>query len=338
MTDLLSLIRQRDVLLADGATGTNLFDQGLGPGDPPELWNIDQPQKIEALIRSFVDAGSDLVLSNTFGANRCRLKLHKAEDQVFALNKAAAELARRAASHAGREIIIAGSMGPTGELMQPLGELTPDECADVFREQAQGLKAGGVDVLWLETLSAQDELQAAVEGAASVGLPVCFTLSFDTNGGTMMGIGPGQLHDLAEALPVKPTGFGTNCGVGAAEVVAAILLARRNNPDAILVAKANCGIPKFVDGAIRYDGTPELMARYAVLVRDCGASIIGGCCGTTPDHLKSMREALDTIPRGDAPTLEQIEAEIGPVSAGLKAMLTGESPQGGRPPKRRRRG
>jgi 5-methyltetrahydrofolate--homocysteine methyltransferase len=200
-------------------------------------------------------------------------------------------------------------MGPTGEIMAPLGPLGFDNARAAFAEQAQSLARGGADVLWAETMSSREEVEAAIAGAATTGLPIVCTLSFDTNGRTMMGFTPADLATLAREIVPHPLACGANCGVGASEVVACILnLATAAGPEVVLVAKANCGIPQFIDGAIRYDGTPELMANYARLALDAGARIIGGCCGTTPEHVRAMRQALDTHTRGPRPGIETVVA------------------------------
>lgn len=322
MNILQQQIEEKGYLLADGATGTNLFAMGLTSGDAPELWNADEPEKIRALYRSFIDAGSDIILTNTFGGNRYRLKLHNAQSRVHELNSLAASIATEEAKKETRKVIVAGSMGPTGELIQPLGELSIEECEDAFFEQARALVDGGVDVLWIETMSARDEMEAAIRGAGRTGYPVVATMSLDTNGNTMMGISPRELVSICNKQNLAA--FGTNCGVGASEVVASIVSSSQENPAAPLVAKANCGIPEFVEGEIRYNGTPELMADYAILVRDAGAKIIGGCCGTTPAHLMSMRAALDSTPISSAPGLEMIEEKLGAISPGAKSCLHGE--------------
>ncbi|MDH3694473.1 MAG: betaine--homocysteine S-methyltransferase, partial [Gammaproteobacteria bacterium] len=295
-TRFVDLLNERPYLLADGATGTNYFNMGLVSGDAPELWNIDHPDRVASLHRSFLDAGSDIILTNTFGGSRYRLKLHNAQDRVHELNVAAAHISRQEADKEERPVIVAGSMGPTGELFEPVGELTFEEGKSAFAEQAAALAEGGVDVLWLETLSSIEELEAAVAGAATVELPMVSTLSFDTNGSTMMGITPVTLANICSQLTPAPVAYGTNCGVGPSEVAAAIIQIHADRAESILIAKANCGIPEFKDGAIRYSGTPELMADYACIVRDAGARIIGGCCGTTSEHVRRMREALDTTP------------------------------------------
>lgn len=324
MTDrLTALLAERDWLLADGATGSNLFNRGLQSGDAPELWNSDHPDRIADLERAFVEAGADIILTNTFGGTRYRLKLHQAAHRVAELNEKAVAIARGEADRAQRPVLVAGSIGPTGEILAPLGPLSLDDARDAFVEQACALARGGADIIWIETMSSVEETEAAVAGARTTGLPVVATLSFDTNGRTMMGITPSQLAGIHSKLHLAACG--SNCGVSPSELVASIVnLAAASDPSAVLVAKANCGIPQYVDGAIRFNGTPELMAVYAQLALDAGARIIGGCCGTSPEHLRVMREALESHVRGPKPDLAVIEAKLGAISSGAAAQLRGE--------------
>jgi 5-methyltetrahydrofolate--homocysteine methyltransferase len=336
MSDPLSrLLETRDWLLADGATGTNLFNMGLSSGEAPELWNTDQPENIRALYRSAVEAGSDIFLTNSFGANAARLKLHGAEGRVRELNRIAAELGREIADAAGHAVVVAGSMGPTGEIMAPMGALTHEIAVEIFHEQAEGLKEGGADVLWVETISAAEEFRAAAEACQRAGMPWCGTMSFDTAGRTMMGVTSAQMAALIDRLAHPPIAFGANCGVGAADLLRTILGFVAAGPERPIIAKGNAGIPKYHDGHIHYDGTPELMAEYAVLARDAGATIIGGCCGTMSEHLRAMRHALETRPRGPRPTLDEIAAKIGGFSSASDG--TGEEAVG-RERRGRRRG
>lgn len=308
-----ALLAEKGVLLADGATGTNLFAMGLEAGEAPELWNEAHPDRVAALHRGFVDAGADIILTNSFGGTRHRLKLHHAQDRVHALNRKAAEIARSVADQAGRKVIVAGSVGPTGELLQPLGALTYEEAVDAFAEQIEGLKAGGAEVAWIETMSAPDEIRAAAEAAIRVGLPYTYTGSFDTAGRTMMGLAPKDIHGVADGLGDAPAAVGANCGVGASDTLAALLDMSGAKPEATIVVKGNCGIPEFRGTEIHYSGTPELMADYARLAVDAGARIVGGCCGTSFVHLKAMRDALDAHRKAQRPTVEEIVARIGPL-------------------------
>jgi len=313
---LTELLAERRVLLADGATGTNLFAMGLEIGGAPESWNLAHPDRVATLHQRFIDAGSDIILSNSFGGNARRLALHDSQDRMAEINEAAARIARSCANAAPRKVLVAGSMGPTGDLFAPLGPLDLDTGTEIFAEQAAALARGGADLLWLETLSSRDEAQAALNGAARVGLPVVCTLSFDTNGRTMMGITPMDFARMCREITPAPHAFGSNCGVGPAEVVAgteSLRVAARAGD--LLVAKANCGVPEWVDGAICYAGSPALMAEYARLAVDAGARIVGGCCGTTPEHIRAMRAALNGYTPRAAPDIATIEAALGAVSA-----------------------
>jgi 5-methyltetrahydrofolate--homocysteine methyltransferase len=331
---LTDLLETRDWLLLDGATGTNLFDMGLMSGDAPELWNIEQPEKIRALHDGFIGAGSDVILTNSFGGSACRLKLHAAEGRVFELNKAAAEIARGCADAAGRPVIVAGSVGPTGEILEPVGSLTHAEAVAVFAEQIRGLLAGGVDILWGETISSEEEFRAFAEACALLDAPYCCTLSFDTAGRTMMGVTSAAYAGMAASLANPPLAIGANCGTGSSDLLRTVLGITEAAPGGLTIAKGNAGIPKFVDGAVRYDGTPEVMAEYARLARDAGARLIGGCCGTRPEHLVAMRAALEGHTPGARPGLEEIVARVGAFTSASDGT---EAPEEGAPEGRRRR-
>jgi len=334
MADALShLLATRDWLLADGATGTNLFNMGLESGEPPEFWNTDRPDNIRQLYRGSVEAGSDIFLTNTFGGNAARLKLHNAQSRVRELNRVGAELGREIADKAGRKVVVAGSVGPTGEIFEPMGTMTHSQAVEIFHEQAEGLKEGGADVLWVETISAPEEYRAAAEAAALAGMPWCGTMSFDTAGRTMMGVTSAAMADLVEKLANPPLAFGANCGVGASDLMRTIMGFASTGTERPIIAKGNAGIPKYHDGHIHYDGTPELMAEYAVLARDAGVRIIGGCCGTMAEHLAAMRAALETRPKGPRPALEDIATRLG----GFSSNSDGTGDTSG-DPKRERRG
>ncbi|MBV1868808.1 MAG: betaine--homocysteine S-methyltransferase [Marinosulfonomonas sp.] len=309
------MLAERDWILADGATGTTLFNMGLEAGEAPEFWNVDHPDRITALYQGAVDAGSDLFLTNSFGGNASRLKLHDGQKRVAELNRAAAEIGRNVADKSGRNVIVAGSIGPTGDIMEPMGNLTYADAVEMFHEQADGLKSGGADVLWAETISDPNEYRAAGEGATLAGMPWCGTMSFDTAGRSMMGVTSTDLAKLVDKIETPPLAFGANCGVGASDLLRTILGFAATDTTRPIISKGNAGIPKYQDGHIHYDGTPELMGEYAVLARDSGAQIIGGCCGTTPEHLRHMRAALEERPRSERPTLEQIEKAMGGFSS-----------------------
>ena len=298
---LSKIVEAKGWCVADGATGTNLFSRGLETGYPPELWSVERPDDVLWLHNGFLQAGSDLILTNSFGGTGFRLKLHNAQSQTRALNIAAAKLARRAVdmhfSATGKKAVVAGSMGPTGELFEPLGQLNHSSAFAGFYEQANALAEGGVDVLWIETMSSNEEVAAAIEAAKTTGLPICATMTFDTASRSMMGVMPAEFAEFARGLGANF--IGANCGIGPAELlhsVRGILSASGNLP---VIAKGNCGIPAYVEGAIHYHGTPDLMAEYALFARDAGAKIIGGCCGTSPAHVAAMVAALDKTPPRD---------------------------------------
>jgi methionine synthase I (cobalamin-dependent) len=311
----LDLLATKPVLFADGGMGTSLFARGLETGDCPELWNVERPEQVADVHRSFAAAGADILLTNTFGGNGRRLALHGAQARVRELCVAGARIAREVADSFDRPIAVAGSMGPTGDIYHPVGPLSAAEGIAAFREQAEALAEGGVDVLWIETISAAEEITAALEAAAGVGLPVVSTMTFDTNGRTMMGLTPAAAHAHGHAGPCRPTAFGANCGIGPAQLVDSILgLVHAVDAQEIIVAKGNCGIPQYREGRIVYDGTPEVMADYAVLVRDAGARIIGGCCGTGPEHIRAMVAAVAARPRGPMPDAETVKRLLGPIA------------------------
>lgn len=308
----------KGVLLADGATGTNLFTRGLETGYPPELWNVEREDEIAALHDSFLEAGSDLILTNSFGGNALRLKLHQAEDRVAELNEAAARIARQRADHhfanTARKVLVAGSIGPTGELFAPMGALTHEIATDVFTVQAKALANGGVDLLWIETMSSTEEVAAALEAAKTTGLAVGVTMTFDTAAHSMMGVTPQNFAIFANAHGADF--MGANCGIGPAELLHSVDNMRKSGLDTPLIAKGNCGIPAYVDGAIHYHGTPELMGDYARFARDMGARIVGGCCGTTPKHVAAMLAALvDNDPR--PLDYQAMSAALGPAWANV---------------------
>ncbi|MCZ0960083.1 betaine--homocysteine S-methyltransferase [Paracoccus benzoatiresistens] len=316
MPDPLSqLLASRAWLMADGATGTNLFNMGLPSNVAPELWNADQPDKVRSLYRDSVAGGADLFLTNTFGGNASRLKLQGAAHRVRELNLAGAAMARDIADASGRKVIVAGNIGPTGEIMAPIGSLSHARAVEMFHEQAEALKEGGADVLWVETISSAEEFRAAAEAAHLADMPWCGMMSFDTAGRTIMGVTSAQLSALVERLPNPPLAYGANCGVGAADLLRTVRDFVASGNERPIIAKGNAGIPHLEDGHLHYDGTPAIMADYACLARDLGVRIIGGCCGTTPAHLRAMREALETRPAGPRPSLEEIAARLGGFSS-----------------------
>jgi 5-methyltetrahydrofolate--homocysteine methyltransferase len=287
MDRLQQLLARGTTILGDGAMGTMLHHAGLTVG-APEQWNVKRPEVVLGIYRAYVEAGSDFISTNTFGGTRNRLKLDELDGRVSELNEAGARLAREAAG----DRLVAGSMGPTGELMEPLGLLTPEGALESFTEQARALKAGGADFALIETMSALEEAKAAVDGARAAGLPAAVTMSFDTNFRTMMGIKP--VSALAEIAGWGVAVVGANCGNGPAEIERVIgEMAAAPHEGVALMAKSNAGMPRWKDDRITYGGTPEVMADYARRMVGLGVRIIGGCCGTTPEHIAAMRRAID---------------------------------------------
>ena len=337
-------------IVADGGMGTMLMAVGLLFGDPPEQWNVlpEKQAHIRAIHRGYLDAGAQIILTNTFGGSPFRLKLHNLHGQVFELNRAAAELARAEAG----DRVVAGDIGPSGELFEPMGALTYDAAVAGFAAQAAGLAAGGVDLLWIETMSDLNEVRAAVAGArqAAPDLPVVATMTFDTRGFTMMGVSPADA--VAALAELGLAAGGGNCGNGPDEIEGVIhgmrvalgdrrqgtaagdLRTHPQSPTPIprfpLIAKSNAGMPEIVDGRAVYSGTPEVMAGYARRVRALGADIIGACCGSTPDHIRAMAQALRELP---ALTLDDVAL----ASAPAQRQAPGEA-QRAREERRARRG
>ena len=288
-----ALLARPGVILADGAMGTMLFEAGLQFGDPPERWNLEVPERVRAVHRGYLEAGARLILTNTFGSNRFRLGLHGLENRVAELNLAGALIARAEVEAAGTGALVAGDIGPSGSILAPLGETTFDEAAAGFAEQARALIKGGVDVVWIETMSALEEMRAAVEGVRQVSpdFPILTTMTFDTRGHTMMGVSPEQAVTALRSWGAAAVGG--NCGNGPEEILGVLQKMHAVAPEVVLVAKANAGLPTLVQGRAAYGATPEVMGDYARAAAGLGARIIGGCCGTTPAHLRSMAEALD---------------------------------------------
>ena len=308
------VLEEKKFLLMDGATGTNLFDMGLVSGDAPELWNDIHPERVLKLNLGFVEAGSDVILTNSFGANAMRLKLHSSEDRVAELNEKATQIARKAVECSDKNVYVAGSMGPLGELIQPLGPLTMEESITAFTDQAMALERGGCDILWIETISSEEELTAAALGATATNLPFVCCGSFDTNGRTMMGITPARFAEICLQFSIRPLAVGSNCGIGPAQTVAAALeMAQKFSGQFHFVAKANCGVPVWEGTKIRYTATPDQMFDYAQIACDSGATIVGGCCGTQVRHVQRMREALDQYEPGPMPSNEDISTRLGKV-------------------------
>jgi len=287
-----ALLDRGGTALADGAMGTMLFEQGLESGGSPELWNLEHPDRVAAIHRGYLEAGADLILTNTFGGNRFRLALHGLEARVDELNRAGAQLARREARALGDHAVVAGDIGPSGGILEPLGDLAYAAAVDGFAEQARALVDGGVDVVWIETMSDLEEVHAAIDGVRRVSatVPLLATMTFDTRGHTMMGVPPERAIEALHGWGADAVGG--NCGNGPDEILEVVEKMRRHAPDVRLVAKANAGIPAWKNGRAVYGAGPVEMAAYATAVAERGAWLIGACCGSTPAHLQAMATAL----------------------------------------------
>jgi 5-methyltetrahydrofolate--homocysteine methyltransferase len=286
------LLARPGLVLADGGMGTMLMELGLQFGASPELWNVEHPDRVRLVHRGYLQAGSRVILTNTFGCNRLRLGLHNLQDRVVEFNTAAAKLVSEEVREAGGRAVVAGDIGPSGGILAPLGELEPAEATAAFAEQARGLIEGGVDVIWIETLSSLEEMRAAIDGVrqASADIPIVATMTFDTRGRTMMGVTPEQA--VRELSGWGVSALGANCGNGPDEILAVIEKMKAAAPQAVLVAKSNAGVPKLEKGRAVYGAGPEEMAVYAAAAADAGARVIGACCGSTPRHLEAMAAAL----------------------------------------------
>jgi 5-methyltetrahydrofolate--homocysteine methyltransferase len=277
VSGLLETLRSGGRLLGDGAMGTMLQEAGLTDGGAPELWNVEHPEQIEAILEAYAEAGANLITTCTFGGTRPRLEMHDLGDRVEELNRAGAEVARRVADrHPGAYVL--GDVGPSGELMEPMGTLTPETAQALFEEQIRGLVAGGADAILIETMSDLGEVGAAVEAAKAVApdLPILATMSFDTNLRTMMGVKPSQAVEAISAMGVPIVG--ANCGRGADEMrVIAAEMAEARPAGVFLMTQSNAGLPKLVGDAFVYDGTPEVMVDWARDMRELGIDVIGAC-------------------------------------------------------------
>ena len=284
---ILKRLASGDVLIADGATGTMLLEAGLPAGMPGEAWVLEQPEVIMKLHRAYVEAGSQIILTTTFGGTRARLKAAGLEIQAAEINRRAAELARQVV---GDDLYVGGDIGPTGELMVPLGSLTYEAAVEIFAEQAQALAAGGADCIYIETMSDLNEAKAAVEGARQgCDLPVFCTFSFDTHGHTSMGVSPTQAAQAMAALDVPA--IGANCGHAPEEVLDILPQMHQAAPEAYLIAKPNAGVPRMVKRQVVYDANPERMADLARRYVELGARIVGACCGSSPAHIAAIAAA-----------------------------------------------
>ena len=291
-TTLQDLLTSEGPVIADGGMGTMLIALGLERGASPELWNVERPDDVRRVHWGYIQAGAQIILTNSFGGNRLRLEMHGLAERVAELNIAAARLARAEADAAERPVAVGGSIGPTGRMLAPMGDLQYADAVIVFEEQVRALAEGGIDVCWVETMSDLEEVRAAVEGCrnAAPDLPVVSTMTFDTRGRTMMGVTPENALEALRGLDV--VALGANCGRGPDELEEAIAKMHSADSAVTLIAKANAGVPHMEGDLAVYDATPDVMASYAVRVHGLGARIIGACCGSTPDHIRAIAQAL----------------------------------------------
>ncbi|CCH79487.1 Homocysteine S-methyltransferase (fragment) [Nostocoides japonicum T1-X7] len=287
---LLTLLAGRPAIF-DGGYGWLLQDRGLPAGEAAESWNLENPAGIEELHEEYAAAGARFLTTNTFGGSRPRLELHGLGDRVEEVNRAGAQIARRVADRHGA--LVAGDLGPTGELLEPLGILSEADASALFAEQLRGLAAGGIDVVLIETMSDLGETRAAISAAHDVvpDLPVIATMSFDTNRRTMMGVDPATA--VAELAAAGVDAVGANCGRGPEDmsVIAEQLTAARHD-DVLVIAQSNAGLPELRGGEFVYTVDPVGMAEHARELRELGVDVIGACCGSSPEHIRAITEAL----------------------------------------------
>jgi len=283
-------LKADEILIADGATATNYQAMGMAIGVAPEEWILDQPEKVRGLHRAFIEAGSNLILTDTFGATSPRLRESRYAGRTADLNHRAVALAREAAS-TSPGVLVAGSMGPTGMLMEPLGELTAAAAANAYAEQAGALSEGGVDVLLLETFFALEEALAAIDGVRRAsGLPLVVSFSFDRGTRTMMGLSPTQV--IEAIAPLDVAAIGANCGRSLDDMEQVVHEFATLHAGIPLWIKPNAGLPRMVGDLARYDTGPAAMAAFARRYVDAGAQVVGGCCGSSPEHIRAIATAV----------------------------------------------
>lgn len=288
MSTLRTALDEGRVRVGDGPMGTQLQLLGLTDGGAPELWNVEHPEIIAQVLEQYASSGAHFLTTNTFGGSRPRLAMHDLEDRVHELNAAGARVAREVADrHEGCYVL--GDVGPSGDLMEPLGTLTQDDAIALFSEQIAGLVDGGVDGILIETMSDLPEVQAAITAAqrTAPGMPIFATMSFDTNLRTMMGVTPQAAAQQVAAMGADVVG--ANCGRGVDEmrIIATGLLETRPAGTRILL-QSNAGLPQLVGSDFIYTGTPEEMAEFAAEMREAGIDIVGACCGSTADHIRAV--------------------------------------------------
>jgi len=280
---IIKLLKTHPVI-TDGAWGTQLQNHGLPQGACPDAWNLTHPDRVEIVAREYIDAGSEVILTNTFGANKLILEKHGLQDKVYEINKAGGTISKKAAAN---DVVVFGSIGPSGKMLM-MGEVTAEELHNAFAKQAKGLADGGVDAIIVETMADLEEAKIALAAAKETKLPVFVSMVFDSGKDkdrTLMGI---SVEDAAVALDkAGADGIGANCGLG---IESYISVAKRlcKATELPVWIKPNAGMPEIVDGKIHYDILPETFAKHARTMIEAGVNFIGGCCGTDPDFIKSL--------------------------------------------------
>ena len=282
-------LQEPSPILADGAMGTMIMAAGLEVGTAAESWNLARPESVLAIHRAYLEAGAELILTNTLGGTRIKLARAGLGDRVYETNRRGAEIARQAA---GEDAYVLGDIGPTGEFLEPLGTLSREQAVQAFAEQARALGDGGVDGFLAETMSDLEEALAACEGArqAAPDLPIMCTMTFDARGRTIMGTTAQQAAQALYAFGLDA--LGTNCGQGPEEMLKVVRAMAAACPQAILIAEPNAGTPRLLEGKTYFDADPETMADYACQYAAAGVKVIGACCGSTPAHIAAMAKAL----------------------------------------------
>lgn len=292
---LLDKLAEKKILVSDGAWGTELQARGLGPDDCPEEWNVSHPQQVQGIAEAYISAGSDIVLTNTFGGSKIKLEKKHLSDRVGEFNAAGARNSLQAASGTGS--IVAGSVGPTGEFVQPLGLMSEDEMQAVFAEQIKAILDAGVKVICIETMMAVEEASCAIRAVKSLdpSVDVMATMTFDeTPNGfrTMMGTDPASAVDALSQAGADV--LGSNCGNGIEAMVKIAAEFRRHTDKPILI-HANAGVPELIEGKTVFRQSPQEMASYVESVIAAGANIVGGCCGTGPEHIRAVRAVVELV-------------------------------------------
>lgn len=291
MKTITETIKEGKILVSDGAWGTFLHQQGLKPGECPELWNLTHPENVLKIAKSYIDAGSDMVETNSFGGSSFKLANYGLADQAYEINKVAAQISRKAA---GSEKHVLGSIGPTGKMLV-MGDVTYNDLYESFKVQAQGLADGGADALVIETMSDIEEARAAVSACKEhTNCEVICTMTFEKSPEgefyTMMGVTPAEM--VNKIIEAGATIIGANCGNGMENMIGVADEIRKNNADIPLLIHANAGMPVYKDGETYYLETPEQMAGFVERLMNAGANIIGGCCGTTPEHIRQIAQII----------------------------------------------